>query len=495
MHKLINREPLKVTPELAARAPSLLAYPGKVLADPVGQRLFIADTSHNRIVIADLDTFAITAVIGSGTAGLRDGDFSSAQFNWVHGLSLNDTGSVLYVADTGNHALRAVNLTDGTVTTLAGIGEQNRDWSTKIVEGKGTETALNSPWDVYYRSGIVYIAMAGPHQIWAYDIATGIVRTFAGSGREGLVDGALLDTELAQPSGIIGAGDVIYFADAEASAIRKIDLTTKTMSTLVGTGLFDFGDQDGIGEEVLLQHALGLTVADDGRLYIADTYNHKIKVLDPTTREVKSLFGSAEGNQDGAAPKFWEPGGISYANGKLYIADTNNDAIRVANLATGEVTTVVFPNPERLQRRSDGESALNETPPTDFFGEVVTLPAIEAAPGQSRFVLNVVLPDGYKLNAQAPFTLTYYNDNVVGQVAASDNNFSMLTPPMPVVMPITLTEGTATFTLDAAIFYCEAVNESLCFPLYVRFIQPITVKADAATEVNINYTVTPPKLP
>ena len=490
---MIDRTPLRLTPELDRRAPSLLSFPSKVLADSRGGRLFIADTSHNRVIVADLATYAVQQVIGSGAAALRDGSFTEAAFNWVHGMSLSADGETLYVADTGNHAVRAVDLRAGTVRTLAGTGAQNRDWGARLRGGAGRQTALNSPWDVFYREGILYIAMAGPHQLWALDLASGQVAPFVGSGREGVVDGALLESELAQPSGIVGVGDVLYFADAESSAIRKVDLTAGRVKTIVGTGLFDFGDVDGVGDAVRLQHALGLTIGADGKLYVADTYNHKIKVIDPLTRESRTLFGGGAGLRDGNTPQFWEPGGISYADGKLYVADTNNDAIRVVDLAAGSVSTIVFPNPERLAL-PEAAAADSETPPEDFFGIVVRLEPLTAAAGSSRLTLNIQLPEGYKQNDQAPFTLRFYNNTAIARVAAADNNLSIVTPPMPVQMPVTLSEGEALITLDAAIFYCEAVNETLCFPAFVRFELPLRVAAEGAPELAISYLLVPPQL-
>lgn len=493
---MIDRTPLPLTPELERRAPSVLAFPSKVLADARGGRLFIADTSHNRVIVADLQTYAVQAVIGSGRVGLRDGTFAESAFNWVHGMSLGADGETLYIADTGNHAVRAADLRNGTVKTIAGTGQQNRNWRDRLRGGAALETPLNSPWDVHYQDGVVYIAMAGPHQLWALDLASGQVAPFVGSGREGIVDGALLESELAQPSGIIGAEGVLYFADAESSAIRKVDLKAGRVQTIVGTGLFDFGDVDGVGDSVRLQHALGLTLGADGKLYVADTYNHKIKVIDPERRESRTLLGGGAGFRDGTSPQFWEPGGISYADGKLYVADTNNDAIRVVDLATLSVTTLAFPNPERLALAPTDEAAeaAAETPPEDFFGTVVRLPALTAARGASQIVLNIQLPEGYKQNDQAPFTLRFYNNTPIARVAPADNNLSLITPPMPVRMPVTLSEGEALITLDATIIYCEAVDETLCFPAFLRFELPLRVAAEGASEIAIDHLLVPPQL-
>jgi DNA-binding beta-propeller fold protein YncE len=132
-------------------------------------------------------------------------------------------------------------------------------------------------------------------------------------------------------------------ADSESSAVRAISLTgERQVTTLVGTGLFDFGDVDGIGENALLQHVQAVCFVD-GMVYLADTYNNRIKVLNPQTREVKSFAGNGiAGFQDGLLheAQFNEPAGLAAANGKLYVADTNNHAIRVIDMAEGTVETL-----------------------------------------------------------------------------------------------------------------------------------------------------------
>ncbi len=488
----IDRTPIPLAPEANQRPRTLLSAPGKILADAENNRLIIADSGHNRLIVTALDTFAVQAVIGTGAAGLKDGPFGAATFNWPHGMALN--GDLLYVADTRNHAIREVDLKAGTVRTLAGTGRQNRQYGEFIPYLPGLKQDLSSPWDVAYHDGRLYIAMAGPHQLWLYKFKDGEVGPYAGSGREGLVDGDLNRAELAQPSGIVTDGHFVYFTDAESSAVRKVDLKTGQLSTIVGTGLFDYGDVDGIGDKVRLQHTLGITLAPDGKLFIADTYNHKIKLIDPATRESKAFLGGGRGFQDGEAARFWEPGGLSYAAGKLYVADTNNNAIRVIDVASKVTTTLTFPNPEALSMPGESAAASNDAPPAEFFGETVRLPQATVAPGAGIFSLNVKLPDGYKLNGQAPFTLRVYNNTDIVRVADSANNLKIVAPEMPVTLPATFTEGAAEVTLDVAIFYCEAVNETLCFPAYVRFTLPLSVAAGGPQNVVIEYVVTPPQV-
>ena len=332
---LLDRTPL---PQSLGQRPSFgLYFPGKILADAPGDRLFIADSNHNRIVVASLSG-VVQEVIGSGVEGLADGSVGSAQFNHPQGMALVE--NVLYVADTENHAIRKVEMGDRTVTTIAGTGEQG-----SVREGRtpGLETALSSPWDLVFHDGALYIAMAGIHQLWSMTLADGMVGPYAGSGQESLSDGPLGSATLAQTSGITTDGRKLYFADSETSSVRSADLEpTGRVRTIVGLDLFVFGDVDGADHRVRLQHPLGITHLD-GVLYLTDTYNHKIKRILPATRGAFTLLGTGEsGHQDGPGnqARFSEPSGLSIAGGRIYIADTNNHAVRVANLETQEVTTL-----------------------------------------------------------------------------------------------------------------------------------------------------------
>lgn len=334
---LIDRRPVRFPLEREKLRPSPLAFPGKVLADATTERLFIADTNNNRVIVAD---FAgnVHQVVGSGEAGLTDGPSETAKFSGPQGLALD--GPTLFVADTESHAVRQVDLVTGYVRTLAGTGEQGRPFSgARPAEG----TPLNSPWDLVVLGDRLYIAMAGCHQIWVLDLSRRTLEVFAGTGYEGLKDGPRELAWLAQTSGITTDGARLYFADSETSSIRSVGLKPRApVVTLVGQDLFIFGDVDGIGPQVRLQHPLGVCYYE-GVLYVADTYNHKIKKLYPGTRGCYTWLGSGEaGFRDGPGreAQFAEPGGISVAAGQAFIADTNNHCIRVVDLETGEVRTL-----------------------------------------------------------------------------------------------------------------------------------------------------------
>ncbi|HEY9751240.1 MAG TPA: thioredoxin-like domain-containing protein [Allocoleopsis sp.] len=325
---------------------SPLAFPGKVLVGQVGSEalLFVADSGHHRLIVASLAGEG-RHVIGTGAPGLVDGDFSTAQFFAPQGMALDAEQQILYVADTENHALRRVDLRNQRVDTIAGTGMQNRQ--IRPQQGSALEMLLNSPWDLVLVGDRLFVAMAGSHQIWVMYLSTGWIQTYAGSGAEAGVDGEPAQAAFAQPSGITTNGQVLYVADSEISSIRAVGLEANyQVKTVCGSGqLFGFGDVEGVGEEVRLQHCLGITYAR-GTLWVADTYNHKIKWIDLTTRCCQTLCGNGQsGQQDGpgADSTFSEPSGLSLWDNCLYIADTNNHAIRRIALDTLTVTTLTFP--------------------------------------------------------------------------------------------------------------------------------------------------------
>jgi len=489
----LNRAPLQLSLESDNQANMALAFPGKVLADEATNRLFISDTNHHRIVVADLLTYEVLDVIGSGARGFDDGDVGEATFDKPQGMALDAANNLLYVADVNNHAVREVDLAARTVRTIAGIGEQSRGF---MQPGPAEATRLSSPWDVELgEDGTLFIAMAGPHQLWAMSLADGTIYPYAGSGREGLLDGALMDAQLAQPSGLEYVDGMLYFADSESSSIRVVDVRANQIHTLAGptaNDLFAFGDIDGAVGTSRLQHALGVTAGDDGKLYVADTYNSKIKVLDPESKEITSLFGlgGLGGFRDGGADmaEFDEPGGLDYADGKLYVADTNNHAVRVIDIESGEVSTVVFPNPEALQI---------EDQPTVVAGNAaaglqITLPEQTLAEGEGEIELRIILPEGYKLNNLAPFSSEWTSSNEGIVIAEENLTQSIVEPELPLHVPVTLHAGEDLLHGELTIYYCEAINESLCFIEQVSIDAPVTVSEGDSTTIVLEHTIVPP---
>ena len=334
---------------------SPLLFPGKLTVVPDGGAaalvgrppghgaienglLVVTDTNHNRVVVARLGTdedgwptAKLETLVGRGGVGAQDGAFNAASFNHPQGTALIDER--LFIADTENHLLRLADLESETVSTIGGTGRRGMD--VMSVPNDPLQMGMRSPWDVAAVPGAVFVAMAGAHQIWLYVERQNELHVYAGSGAESHVDGALFDAALAQPSGLSLGGQYLFFADSEISSVRTIDTSAKQVFTIMGQGLFDFGDVDGPLDDARLQHPMDVTFLD-GYLYVADTYNNKIKVIDLDKRELRTVVGEGSGKTD----VLYEPGGLDVLGKKLFIADTNNHRVRVLDPETDEIRTL-----------------------------------------------------------------------------------------------------------------------------------------------------------
>ena len=479
----------QIDPELAYAPPRSLNYPGKVLADADGGRLFIADSVNHRIIVADLHTYEVLDVIGNGAQGYTDGAYNEAQFYKPQGMAV--TGDTLYISDTFNHVIRAVDLNERTVDTVAGTGVRGRT----VPRGAAFDaltTDLRSPWDVTFGDDpdTLYIAMAGTHQIWVMDLETGQIGPFVGNGREAQLNLSLANSELAQPSGLYYEDGLLFFADSESSTIRVADIAEDQLAVVSGTtenSLFTYGDADGAPGESLLQHALGVAGDGDGTLYVVDTYNDKIKIVTLDGYVTETISGDAPGYVDGplAEARFNEPGGLSYANGMLYIADTNNHTIRVLDVAAGAVTTVVFPNPEALQ--IEGQATVVAGNP---FSGAQTLDAQAVAAGDGEIVFEALLPEGYKINNLAPSVAEFAADGEA--VLLDDTRYTIEDTTLTV--PVTFEDGETTLRASFDVYYCEAINEALCFVEQFAVEIPVTVGDGEANAVTIQREIVPPSL-
>jgi hypothetical protein len=319
---------LEGTPHFEPDSPTIppgeLAFPGKVALD--GRRLAIADSGHHRIVVGTLDAsgvrLRIDRIFGDGTPGYRDGD--APRFRHPQGVAFRN--DLLYVADAGNHAVRELSLATGAVRTIAGTGHQLR------TQRDLSAGALSSPWDLCVVGNQLHVAMAGIHRLWTIHLDSGIAAPSTGTGAEELHDGPHAQAALAQPMGICVAGDTLAFADSESSAIRVADLDPAGgVRTIVGTGLFDFGDVDGVGDDARLQHPQGISAAEDGRLLVCDSYNDSLRWVDPASRRVTTWVRGLH-----------EPEGLALDARFAYVADTNAHRIAVVSRADGAVQSLVI---------------------------------------------------------------------------------------------------------------------------------------------------------
>jgi thiol-disulfide isomerase/thioredoxin len=301
-----------------------LRFPGKIKPAPGAEKRWaLADTGHHQIVLLGDDGGEV-ARYGSGDAGLVDGTAAVAQFNGPQGLIAD--AQAIFVADTGNHALRRIDRATGTVTTLAGIGRRGLALGEPAA---GLAVALASPWDLELAGGLLYFANSGTHQLGGFDRAAGTVARLAGSGIEAIVDGLEAEAALAQPSDLALTPDQrrLYFVDSETSALRVLHFeNAKRVETLIGSGLFDFGHVNGALAEARLQHPLGVAWWA-GRIAVADSYNGVLRAVDPGAGIVSDLDDGFFCT-DAICLPLAEPAGIA-ADGahRLLVADTNNHRV------------------------------------------------------------------------------------------------------------------------------------------------------------------------
>jgi hypothetical protein len=270
--------------------------------------LAISDSANGRVVIGSLSDDRRVLTVKRTVDG-----FVNPQ-----GLVWGDDS--LFVADPGSHSIHAISLESGALRTVAGNGRQVR------TQADLDAGSLSSPWDITMHGRSLFVAMAGLHQLWRVDITTGAASAHCGSGAEELLDAPLPSAALAQPMGIAMRDNSLLFCDSETSAVRmaSVDLTG-SVHTVVGTGLFDFGDVDGMGDTVRLQHPQSIAQLPDGRVVVADSYNGALKWLDVDARAVATWMRDFE-----------EPAGIAATSTHVFVAETNAHRIVVVDIATSE---------------------------------------------------------------------------------------------------------------------------------------------------------------
>ncbi|XP_015597556.1 NHL repeat-containing protein 2 [Cephus cinctus] len=392
--------PLKPAQHLLPASRSTLLFPGKVHAfysSKGDEKLAVSDTGNNRILVMNSQG-KVEHIIGGCSPGFKDGIFHIARFNAPQGVFGED--DIIYVADTENHAIRQIDLVRKCVSTLAGTGVQGHDYS----GGKlGQDQPLSSPWDVVKYKSIIFIANAGTHQIWGYFLNDSTWWTklynsktcasIVGKGKEENRNNCYAHAaSLAQPSGLTIAEefDELYFADSESSALRKVALSNGKVSAACGadrnpSNLHCFGDVDGKQYEVKLQHPLGVAWDKEKKIvWLADTYNHKIKKFDPSTGTCTTVYGCDK------STAFNEPSGLAVSlNGtQLYVADTNNHSIKSINFETGYIHTIPVELPKVKQTDADS---------TERFSS-----EINEAGGKLVITFDFEFTSGLKINTEAP---------------------------------------------------------------------------------------------
>ncbi|MHC4850798.1 MAG: redoxin family protein, partial [Planctomycetota bacterium] len=381
--------PTEQTPPLRLAG---LRFPSKLAIDSDRNLLWIADTGNHRVVAVHLDTGEADKVVGAGLPGAADGALDTACFCQPRGIA-TDLREI-YVADSGNHLLRRINLEDGSVDTVLGRGKQ----VVNFVAGRtGSDQGLNSPWALCMHGDDIVIAMAGSHQLWKVNKDTMTAAVLAGRGGASLQDARPLGASLAQPSGVSCSPDqgLIAFADSETSAVRIAKVGRDWVATLVGKSLFDFGDEDGVLTAARLQHPEDVAFLGNDVLFVADTFNHKVKRIDldandPAERSITTILG--------ADARLRGPEGLAVhaAQNLLFVADTHNHRILQVDLADG----------------SWSELEITGLPPgrTAFGTEYLRArPVLLASMADVTLAIPIDMPDGARLHPDAPMTLRLEN--------------------------------------------------------------------------------------
>ncbi|XP_032631047.1 NHL repeat-containing protein 2 [Chelonoidis abingdonii] len=491
---------------------SPLLFPGKVTVDNSGDRLVIADTGHHRILVVRKNG-QILHTIGGPNSGRKDGRFSEAAFNSPQGVAIKN--NIIYVADTENHLIRKIDLELEMVNTVAGIGIQGTD---KEGGAKGEEQPISSPWDVIFGSSVsgthednvLWIAMAGTHQVWALmlecgklpkgsDLKKGTCLRFAGSGNEENRNNAYPHkAAFAQPSGLSLASEepwnCIFVADSESSTVRTISLKDGAVKHLVGgerdpLNLFAFGDVDEAGINAKLQHPLGVTWDKKRKLlYVADSYNHKIKFVDPKMKNCATLAGTGEAsNVVGSSlmqTTFNEPGGLCVEeNGRLlYIADTNNHQIKVLDLETKIISmlpilrTEIFDDVDRPFVQNNKTANIPKLPKS---APNIQLPSLTVIPGQTlQFLLRLSLPANTKLTEEAPsswFLTAEGNEWLLqGQNPSGEIEDISHQPLISLQLPSSFLSSEAVLSIKVCLYYCSK-DSSACMMKGISFSQLLQI--------------------
>ncbi|KAG1657695.1 NHL repeat-containing protein 2 [Nymphon striatum] len=437
---------------------TLLRFPSKVSVSPNGKLMAIS--GHHQIVIVNKASRIIECVVGGRGKGNKDGTFSDAEFNSPQGVAW-ETDDTLYVADTQNHTIRKISLAQNDVSTVAGTGHQVIDY----IGGEiGTNQGISSPWDLSFSlniTNVLFIAMAGTHQIWtlflektkwidSVEYEKWTCKAFAGSGIEGNRNNHYpKNATFAQPSGLCASdssSSCLFVADSESSSIRAISLNKGAVTAVVGgdrdpNNLFSYGDIDGTGLNAKLQHPLGVAWNEhDSKLYVADSYNHKIKVVNVETKICQTLDSNV---------KLEEPGGLCVAeNGKaLLVADTNNHRLIRIDLVTLEACPI-----------SISETKTDSVPdPCKRNHLTKSCDTLKVNQGDMLNLTLKILDDCHvKMNTEAPH---FWSIKKSGSVEMkSDNGFQgMLTGSITEIV-LTDLHNSGTLDVSACVYACSEDN-------------------------------------
>jgi trimeric autotransporter adhesin len=328
-----------------------ISNPDDIDIDASGN-IYIADVGNNRIRMVMKSTGILSTVAGTGSYGYSgDGGLAtSADLKYPYGVAIDASGNI-YIADTYNHRIRMVTKSTGIISTVAGTGP---DWYSGD-GGLATSAALYNPQGVAIdASGNIYIADTNHDRIRMVTKSTGIISTVAGTGSNGYTreGGLATSAALNLPRGVaIDASGNIYIADTNNNRIRMVTKSTGIISTVAGTGSSGYSGDGGLATSAALYYPQGVALDASGNIYIADTYNSRMRMVMKSTGIISTVAGTGSSGYSGdgglatsAALNY--PYGVAIdASGNLYIADTNNNRIRMFSLYLRDTA---FPSPSSI---------------------------------------------------------------------------------------------------------------------------------------------------
>jgi streptogramin lyase len=279
-----------------------------------GNYLYVADSGHHRVLECD-HAGRILRQFGTGRADLLDGPAETAAFRRPHGLCLQR--GALYVADSGNHAIRRIDLRSGEVLTLLGSGQPGPT-SPGLVPAPGSVT-LDHPRAMAVAGDALLIATSGDNRIWQYDLGTRSLQVAAGSGELAVNDGTGEEAAFAEPVALAAVQQLVYVCDGAGSAIRSLNIRNRQVATLVGQDPWNHGHADGARSEALLQDPQAIALDPDApMLWIADCGNDLLRTL---------RLGGGELETYPLPRPLHGPSGLAVADGVVWIADTDAHAV------------------------------------------------------------------------------------------------------------------------------------------------------------------------
>ena len=321
--QLLNPDPVRLRrsgePPLPMRFPVGLALSGNYL--------YVADSGHHRVLECDTSG-RILRQFGSGSPGFIDGPMELAALSRPHGLFVQR--DVLYVADTGNHAVRAIELRTGDIATVCGAGRPGTTVEGPLADPRAV--ALDQPRDVILAGDKLFIATAGDNRIWRLDLGTSTLKLVAGNGRLSVTDGTMAMASFAEPVSLACVQQSLYVCEAVGSAVRSVHTRTGQVTTLVGQDPWQFGRVDGARTDARLQNPQAVALDPEAPvLWIADSGNDTLRRL---------RLGGGELTTYELPQRLHAPAGLAVSAEAVWIADTDAHAVLRLDPSTGALRHV-----------------------------------------------------------------------------------------------------------------------------------------------------------